>query len=295
MPWITLQIASLLLNSVNSVLDRKLVRDHESHPIVYLLSFSAVGFPVAIAGLFLLPWPGVTAAGMGLLAGSVFAAMVLLYYKALSLDEVSRLAPVLRLSSVLSLTLLAIFLNDRLSAIQYIASGLMMLGAVALSQTTTQENDEKGFRFSRGVLLMGIVAVLSAIHSVLSAQVSLTYSPWVLLTWSNAGMLLSTGIVFVSPKARVGLRLGLAETTGRFRVVVLGEQTGRLATGLLSDFAVQHAGSAAIVSVIGGLRPFIVLVLAVIFLGERFGYQEWRSKMGGVGLMGLGTVLLFLG
>lgn len=292
MTWLTLQIFSLGLNSANSILDKRLVRDYEANPVVYMASFAMVGFPVAFVGVFSVPWMGLRPAGVGLLTGLLFTGMVLLYYKAMSLGDVSQLIPILRLSSVWNLFFLAICLNDKLSIGQYMASGCILLGTVALSWK--KRGKDGGENKNKGVVLMLIVAFLAAVKSLLASYVTLTYSPFILLVWSQLGNVLGMGVVLMFQQQRVALRQSLATTPHRFKACIVGEQVLRLITTVLSDLAVVEAGSAAIVAVVGGLRPFIVLVLAMIFLQERFERDEWFPKLVGIGCMVGGTGLFMV-
>lgn len=295
MSWLTLQIGSLLLNSANSVLDKRLVRDHEPNPVMYLASFAVVGIPIAVIGLVVVPWPGCKAAGIGLLNGLIFTAIVLLYYRAMGLEDVSRLIPVLRLSSMMSLVFLALFQNDQLSVAHYLAAGLMTAGAIALSWKQSKAGARTRCYISHGIILMSLVALLSAVSSVLDSFLNLTYSPLVLLVWSKTGNVLGLAFVLLLRQRRKEFRYSLAASSPRFRLLIVGEQIGRLITEVLSNFAVQEAGSAAIVSVVGGLRPFMVMLLAAIFLRERFDRQELPPKLAGIGLITVGTGLLLLG
>lgn len=295
MSWLTLQIGSLLLNSANSVLDKRLVRDHEPNPVMYLASFAMVGVPVVVVGLVVVPWPSYGAAGIGLLNGLIFTVMVLLYYRAMGLEDVSRLDPVLRLSNLLSLTFLALFRNDQLSLAHYLAAGLMTAGTIVFSWKRSEKRGRTILYASRGIALMSLVALLSAVSGVLDAHLNLTYSPLVLLVWTKTGNVLGMVVVLLIRQQRKVFRRTLTASSPRFRLLIVGEQIGRLVTGVLSDFAVQEAGSAAIVSVVGGLRPFLVMLLAAIFLRERFGCQELPPKLAGIGLITAGTILLLLG
>ena len=292
MSWVTLQLFSLILNSANSVLDKRLVRDHEANPVMYLASFALVGLPVVLIGLFIVPWSGYKAAGAGLLTGLIFTGIVLLYYKAMSLDDVSQLVPILRLSSLLNLLFLAIFLDDTLSTPQYVAAGCMLMGTLALSWRKKKEGSRH--RIGKGMVLMAIVAFLSAINGLLNSHLNLAYTPLVLLVWSQAGNVLGLLFVLMLRQQRQALRHSLTTSSRHFQMCIIGEQIVRLITGILSDFALHEAGSAAIVSVIGGFRPFVVLLLAVIFLQERFTRQEILPKLVGIGLMTVGTCFLLL-
>lgn len=253
MSWVPIQIFSMLLMSANSILDKRMVRDHEPNPVMYLASFALVGIPTLALGIWLTPWPGFEVAAVGLLSGLIFTAVVLLYYKAISLEEVSRLVPVLKLSAVLKLALLAVFLNDQLSYIQYFAFAFMMLGVAVLGWKADDAQASGRFRISRGMLLMSLVALLQAVGGLLRSHLILEYSPWVLAVWSSMGTVLGTGLLLLSRSRRVDFRQSLKNASRGFRTVLIAEQAARQVTGLLVDFAVYEAGSAALVTVFGGM------------------------------------------
>lgn len=176
----------------------------------------------------------------------IFTGMVLLHYKAMLLEEASRLVPLARLSAVLKLALLALFLDDRLQPAQYAAFGLMVLGALVLSRRPCTGGC---FALPRGAGVIGAFVGLTAVYGFLDGHIILAHSPWVLQLWSNIGVILGTGLVLLMPDQRRTLQQALANTPNRFRFIILGEQTGRLLTGVLSDVAISVAGSAAIISV----------------------------------------------
>lgn len=294
MSWLTLQVAALLLSSASSVLDKHLVHEHEPSPVVYLASFAIVGFPVAAIGLWLTPWRSIHVAGIGLLTGLIFSVIVVLYYRAMRLEDVSRLIPILRLSDVLKLMMLAVFLNDRLALSQYVAAALMIVGAICLAWKRDRSGG-KGLHFSQGMALMFGVACLQAFDGVLESHIDLTYSPWELVVLANTGTVLGTGLMLLSRIRRAELQRVISTGSTRFRILIIGEQIGRLTIGLLSDFAIKEARSAALVSAIGGFRPLLIVVLAALLLGERVNRQEAVPKLAGVGLMGISTGLLLLG
>lgn len=289
MSWITLQISAVLLASVNTILDKWLVRDYEPNPTLYLASFALVGLPVAVIGLILIPWPGYAPAATGLIIGIIFTVMVLLYYRAIALEDISRLSPVSKLSSVLHLLLLAVFLGDQLAWGQYLAFALMLVGAALLTVRYRPHNER--IMISQGVILMVIFACLSALYSLLSSYLNLTHTPWDKIVWSNVGIVLSMSVILLNRTQRTMLWQSLRQTPRHLQGVVVGEQIGRLATGTLSAVAVHTAGSAAIISVVDGIRPLLVVMLAMFFLGEKI---QGRVKIAGISLVSLGTVLLLL-
>lgn len=293
MSWVTLQILSMILASGNSILDKHLVSKHEPSPLIYLGSFAVVGLPITTVGLWLIPWPGALTAITGMLSGLIFSVAVLGYYWALNFGDVSRLVPILRLSSIFKLVLLAIFLKDRLLIPQYVAFALMFIGAVALAHKPKALGHQRFLEANSAVLMMMIVAFLLAISATLGGQIVLSHSPWVLMAWSSAGQILGFCSVLLIPQQRKRFFHTLDKSSKKFRMVVVLEQLSRQISELLTDFAVLGAGSVALISVFAGIRPFIVMAMAMLFLNERFKKKEVGPKLFGLSFICTGTLMLF--
>lgn len=292
MSWLGFQIAATVLLSVNSVMDKRLVQNHAQNPVLYLASFAVVGLPAALIGCWLVPWRGIAVMGMGLAAGMMYAGAIWFYYRAMNLTEVSRLASVLRLSTVFKLLLVSVFLNDSLTLRQYSALGFMMMGTLALSWTKNRQTSAPTVLQRQGVLLMILVAFLLAISGTLSGHIVLTYLPWDNMVWTNAGIVLTTFLIGLIPAQRTSLRQTVASTSIRFHAILFGEQLGRLIISILADWAIHCAGSVAITTFVSELRPLLVLILALIFLDEKISKQEVFPKLGGISLMSIGSLLL---
>jgi drug/metabolite transporter (DMT)-like permease len=296
MSWVALQLISMLLMSINSVLDKHLMKNSRSSPVLQLGSFALVGLPVMLIGSWLVPWPGIMISGLGLLSGLVFSIAVILYYQALILEDVSRLIPILRLSGAFQLTLLALVLNDKLSPLQYLAFISMLVGSFAMAWKPRQNNSVGGkwAPISRGILIMMLAAFLLAFNSVLESHLILDYSPWVLIIWSNAGTVVGFSLLLVSSRHRATLFSQVISIPTNSRFLIIFQQLIRLIFGTLAELAIYEAGSSAITTVLGGLRPLLVLVLALLFLDERLTRQEVPAKLLGVILLSIGTWFIFI-
>lgn len=293
MSWVVLQISSVFLNSLCNILDKRLVNE-EKTSVLYLASYACVSLPIAVWGVRTIPHPSIEAIATGIISGLIFTMMVFIYYKAMQMEEVSRLIPVLRLGDCLNLLFFAVFLNDRLSFTQYIAAGLMVTGGFAIAWKKSEEGNGS-FYISRGVVWMFVVAFLSAVQALLYGHLVLDYSPMVLVVWSKVGIIIGTVMILLSKTQRFALRRGFLSAKPILSFAIIVEQAVRLVTGILSAFAVKEASSAALVSILEGIRPVIILLLAMVLLGERVSRDNALPKFGGVGLMSVGAIFLMLG
>lgn len=295
MTWFFWQLSSTLILSANSILDKRFVQRHNSNSILYLFSFAVVGLPVSVLGMCYAPIPSPEIAGTAIGSGFIFAIAIMLYYQAMNLDQVSRLTPILRLSSIVRLGLLAVFLGDRLSLMQYTSYGVILVGILVLMKESGNHSQPASFRIGRGAFLMSTVAALLAIEGLLSARATLVSSPWVNLVWSNVGTILGTAMILISRQQRLTLWRSLRTSPIRFQGMLVGQQTSRVVTTILSNLAIYSAGSAAIVTLLDGVRPLMVLVLAAIFLNEPLQFRTSKSKLVSTALISIGTILTLVG
>ena len=98
-----------------------------------LMTVLLVAFITATRGWKGLPAPGSKPALMILLAGLAGAASWLFYFNALRLAEVSRVAPVDKLSTAFAVLLAALFLGERPTALNWLGVVLMLGGTYLVS------------------------------------------------------------------------------------------------------------------------------------------------------------------
>jgi len=304
MNWIVLVLLSTFIGAGASVLDKRLMDRRSAHPFVCAASFGVVGLPVAVVGLIWLPptpWPE---ALMGLIAGGMFIAAAWLYYDTVAREEISRLAPLLRLTSVQTLLLATVFLGDALNGRQLVAFGVMLVGGLLL----VLKPGAGGLTVSQAAWRMVPVTTLLAVNGVLMAHVYRAASLWAGVVWENVGMALGTGllglivarsvlsVVEVGLDGWMGMKslpvVSAADRDRRIWGVLIVEQATRLITGLVPAWAIAHGVPAALLSALGGVRPAWVWFLAVLLLGERVERRDFLLKGSGILGMGLGMYWL---
>ena len=108
-------LSSLLISGVN-IIDKILISDYRIPPLVYVLVISAT----SLMPLVILPFFTLTALPFGVLLFTIVIGFVRIYYtlpyfKALSVEEVSRVIPLLQLTPVFVLILSSILLRETLN------------------------------------------------------------------------------------------------------------------------------------------------------------------------------------
>ncbi len=289
MDWLVFQMATTIIRALGSILDKHMSGEQRLPPQFYLASFGLVSLPVAsvgVAGWVPLPtWSDLTLAVVG---GICFAFAVIVYYRAVALDEISRLVPLLRLSSLMTLVLSALLFGERLRPTHYLAFGVMLIGSGLLVVRSAGGK----WHLGRGALLMLATAMLLSLDSTLTAQVYYRYPRIVAFVAERLGVVVGTALVLLlTPNKRPVLRR-VRSLPFRLHGMVIGEQTMRLVAGFLSSFVLVRVGSAALVGVMGGLTPFFVWILARVLLKEPCDRRSGRLKLIGFCCIGGGMMLL---
>ncbi len=286
MAWLSLVLAGTLLSAGSSIVDKKVLHGQAAHPFACAVSFGIVGFPAALVGLFLLPLPSLPQALTAILAGMLFIPAAWLYFETLKREDVSRVAPLLKLTSLQTLVLGVLFLGERLTGRQLLAFPLLLLGGVLLSIKRNQSNFIPG----RSLLRLLLATTLLTINGILLASVYRATSIWVGITWESLGMVPS--IVILGLVRGTSGRSWCGETSRHSWSILLGEQTVRFLAQVMTAVAIAHGVPVALVSTLSNASLVWVWLLALLILKEPATSHEMLLKCGGLIGIGLGVYLL---
>lgn len=287
MNWIALVLLSNLIGAGNSILDKWLMADRSApHPFICTASFGIVALPVAMIGLIILPpllWLEVV---LAIVAGLLFTGAAWLYYATINEDDISRLAPMMRLTSLQTLLLSVIFLGESLSSQQQVAF-VVMLGSGLLLSLKLSHNS---LTLSRAALRMIPVTTLLAVDSVLMAHVYRSASVWQGEVWYSLGIIM--GLILTGGIAWWRRWPIWIKTDRRTWSVLILEQVTRQITNLAPAWAIASGMPVALLSALGGVNLVWVWLLAILVLREPVVHKELIFKGGGILGMALGVYWL---
>ncbi len=135
--WLTWALLSALFAGLTAILAKIGVADINSHLATAIRTTVVLVFTWAIA-LSLVPMVQVAAVSrhtwlMLGLSGVATGLSWLCYFRALQLGEVSRVAPIDKLSVVFAIVLAAVFLRERLTWQHWLGGSLIVAGALVLA------------------------------------------------------------------------------------------------------------------------------------------------------------------
>jgi drug/metabolite transporter (DMT)-like permease len=282
-------LSSVLISGVN-IIDKILISDYRIPPLVYVLVISATSLMplVTLAFFNLTPLP------IGILAFTILVGFIRIYYtlpyfKALMIEEVSRVIPLLQLTPVFVLILSSLILHEALRPQDYVAFGLLVLGGTLFAIRLT-----KGIRISLAFYLMILASFLLAVYSVALKYLFSIQDFYTIFIWVQiAGFITFFQFIPFRP-FRDPLVTTYKTTSRKIGIILVAEQAVAYVAVFAYNYAIAH-GPITLISSVGATQPLFVLLFATI-LSYRFPrvLREGLTKMD-VALKVLGLIAIFAG
>lgn len=290
MLWITLGVLSPLLLSSEFILESFLINSKLKDSFIYANFISACRFLWLLLLFFV---PLVVPEGRYLLfaIGSSVAFFIglLLYYHAISVEEVSRIIPLTYVTPVILLFLGVIFLKEKLAINQYLSIALLLTGAVLITF-----KPEKS-RMSKATFFMLPAMILFAISFFLTKLFLMKYSVFDYLIWVGSMTAFFACIVLIWKRQRVSLVAKRVDkrTALIFPLVVVFW----VSSAITGNFATQ-LGPISIVTALGGIGAAYAFAATLLINKARPGTlnetgKNFFQKLIAVCLIVAGTIMLY--
>lgn len=197
-----------------------------------------------------------------LFAGILFELALVPWYKALSLDDASRVGPLFQSIPVMVLVMSFLFLGERLGGQELLGFLLVLIGGFLLSV----KNFKGGFfsfRKSLGWALLS--SFLFAVPLVIFKSVTLERGFWDSLGYEflggGIGAILLYGFIKISKQSKFQeeVKSLKSKTWG-----ILAANEGIYLVSRITNFYAISLVSVTLVTVVGGLQPFFMLIFGLI-------------------------------
>jgi drug/metabolite transporter (DMT)-like permease len=304
MNWFLIALITPIVHAAVVHIDKHLVSKYlKGAQVGSLVLFSALFAVVALPfiGWFHPEAFDVSAADVALLMvnGALLVLAYICYFYALDRDEASVVAPLFQMIPVMGFALGYFLLGETLSPREFIASAVIVAGALILSL----ERHQNGLKLKQAVFwLMFASSFLYAANGVLFKFVAETQQAfWPSLFWDFAGKVVFGLLIFAMVKGyREQFLAVLKENKSAVMTLNgLNEVLGLVGEGALV-FAVLLA-PVALVQVVSGLQPAFVFFYGILltlfwpqFTSESLERRHLIHKAAGIGIILVGTVLLNL-
>ncbi len=287
--WVLLSITAAFLLAVVHILDKyiltKLVKDPRI-PIT-VLGFVALITAVLlyIKGIVLLDKVNIV---LGLTAGAFSVLQLLLYFRAVQLEEISRVVPVYYLNTLFVALLASVLFGEVFGIAQYLGIILIMIGTIILS-TKKLKNEIK---ISKAFWLMLLAGVCLSLNYIITKYLLNYADYWSVFFYTRIGTFLaSIPIAVITFKELMNL---MKERSKKPLFLMLLTEI----IALVSVFFITIAaslGPITLVNALGSTDQFFVLLIATLI--SVFTPRILREEVsGGLFVMKLlATILVFVG
>lgn len=216
------------------------------------------------------------------LSGLATGASWLCYFKALQLGEVSRVAPIDKSSTILTMLLAFVLLREPVSAIKVLCMALIFTGTMLMVSRTEKERKQQK---NRWLIFAVLSAVFASLTSIL-AKVGMSDVESNLGTAIRTCVVLVMAWVVVFKTKKQGEIRNVTGKDGLF-ICLSGLATG--ASWLCYYHALQ-TGPASIVVPIDKLSIVVTVLFSRLFLGEKLSFRAFTGLL----LIVCGTLLLLV-
>lgn len=261
MPWVFFAILPYALYSVTNYIE-KFVIDKEVHePATLVILSGTLSFIIAILLFVIKGFPVVSFPQtiLLLIIGMLLIFYYVPYFKALAIDEASRVVPLYQFYPIFSLILSFIFLHQGLRGVQFLGFGLITIGGFILG---TEKITGKIFSLRKSFWYMMLSSFLYALTGILFKYVTVS-DFWVSMSYQTLGITLGGFLLFLhSPYRKIFLR----DMKSIRRRAVIAMTASQWIT-LLADFSYFYAitlTSVTIASVMQGTQPLFILLFGLV-------------------------------
>lgn len=293
MTWAILSILSALCWSVVNIIDKYVLNKWIREPFVVLIIIGIIGLIAGGGVYFIYGFQPLSYFNifLALVTGILHLGSYVFYFKALKIEEVSRVVPLFYLSPLFILFLATIFLGEVFTPLKYLGIILLVIGAILISSKNILK-----ISFSKSFYWMILSAFILSINSVLIKYLLNFADYWTIFAYERIGIVIGAiPIIYLYLPE-------LLTTIKRHGKKVVTTLSATEVLNLLAVLLITIATSVGYVTLVNALasvQPFFVLFLTVILsifypsiLKEEIKKSIVFSKLLAVVLMFVGAILI---
>lgn len=256
--WIVLTLISAALFAVVNIFDKIVLNKWVKDPFVPAIVVGVIN--IMVAGFIFLFHSVPHFSGINILLAIVVGFLGFLstitYYKAVQLDDISRVAPLFQLEPLFVVVLAAVFLGEVFSVSKYIGVFMLVLGALTISLKSF-----RSLKLGKSFWLMVLTGFIISISLVMYKRL-LDYGDfWTVFAYSRIGMI--PVLIFIVYKSFKNL-LDTVKCHGKrcLFLMTAGESLGVVA--MFFSIAAFAVGTATLVNALGSVQPLFLLFFSII-------------------------------
>lgn len=259
MTWFLLAFIAMVLFGTTNFIDRFLVEKRIKDPF-FVSIIGGILAPLIGVIVFVMrgfPMLPVRDAGILVLGGLLAEVALVPWYKAIKIDDTSRVVPYFQFIPVIILGMSYLLLGERLTMNQLIGFALIIVGGLSLA---IEHPSREFFRIRKSFWYIIVSIMLWAPMVVLFKMIAVEQNFWDSIAYNSIGIGLGAIVLQIYAKTRTVAKIR-AMSFGTWGVVIANELLYLLARVL--QFYAVLIGPTALVSVVGGVQPLFALVVGL--------------------------------
>ncbi len=288
MEWIYFTLISVFFWSISVTIDKHILEKYIKEPLICLIILGVIGLIssliIFLKNFVLLP---AHLLFLSLFTGIIYIGAVVCYFKALKIEEASRVVSLFNLSPFFVLIFANLFLNEILLFKEYLGIFFLVLGAVLISiKKDFKLRNPKAFFFILGG------TVVFAVYDVLTKYLLNFADYWTIFAYTRIGAFLAVIPIIYFYLSE------LKSTISKFGKRVLGfmissETLNMFA--LLSITVAMSFGNVSLVSGLSSISPLSILIFVSLISISNPAILREESKGSVFALKLIAVILICLG
>ncbi len=293
MEWILFSILAAFTWAIVNIVDKYVLTKWIRKPIVPVMIIGIIGLIASIIvyythGFSELSYINIL---LAFVSGVFYILMSFFYFKAVKIEEISRITPLFYLTPLFILILASIFLGEFFAPIKYLGIFLLVIGAFLISSKKITK-----ISFGKAFWLMILSSLFLAINQVITKYLLGFADFWTIFSWTRIGTIVALIPVyficfpdFISTVKEHGKKV--------IGVVSLNESLN--VVGVIFITIAASVGYVTLVNALSSIQPLFVLIFAVFLsifypriLKEEMGKSTVLLKLVAIILMFAGAILV---
>ena len=294
--WLFLVIAAMTLMAAANLVDRIALSTIYKNGFAYAFFVGAVNAIGALVLLFVFPFKGsLDAAAIAFAAGALMGLATLLWARALSQGEATRLVPLFNAFPLATLGFATFLLGEKLGALQIAGVFAVVVGALLITVTQLPSLSKKRWpTFEKGAAIMLFCAIVWGASEATQKAALANVSFWNVWGIAGLGLFAITSLALVSRSARLEIIQSIKNK--RAAIPSLNECAYFAGNVMLSAaYSLTLVSIASAAETIKLVFVFVFAAAASRFLPKRFheelGGRTLALKLAATALIALGVYL----
>ena len=258
MLWTLLSITVALIWAVVSIIDKYVLLKLVKNPLIPAMVLGVVGLLATVIIYLFQGFQPLSFFNIALafLAGIFIALMWILYFKAVKMEEISRVIPLFYLTPLFVLILGAVFLEEIFSFWQYFGIFLLIIGAIIISIKNFRK-----IRITKAFLFMILAILMTSINAII-VEYLLSYADfWTIFSYTRIGTIFILIPMFFYSYSDF---ISTANKYGKKTIGIIFLNSPLAVLGIIIMTAAMAIGYVTLVNALVSTQGFFVLLFTVI-------------------------------